>query len=235
MNTIFVCVYSPAPIAIAGLGSVLAGMDGFEMETAPSLEALRSQLAMRAANILLLETTGGLTLDGIRNLGSVAPKAKIILWVDGASMEFLSQAVAAGVAGVLGKNSSLEQHAECLRVIAAGYPWIERDLKSRLLSSERISLTPRERQIMGLLAQGRRNKEIAFSLGITEGTVKVYLSHLYAKIGAGDRFELALIALRNIAVSAPDKPGLENGASPNEPAIPFPIPGFVTRPRIGVR
>ena len=53
------------------------------------------------------------------------------------------------------------------------------------------------------LAQGLKNKEIAYRLGITEGTVKVYLSRLYGKLGVNDRFDLALFALKNLGPSQP--------------------------------
>jgi hypothetical protein len=59
-----------------------------------------------------------------------------------------------------------------------------------------------------LVTQGLKNKEIASVMGITEGTVKVYLSRLFGKIGARDRFELALIGLRN----APS--GMDFGSAP---------------------
>ena len=58
-------------------------------------------------------------------------------------------------------------------------------------------LTPREKQLIALLAQGLRNREIADSLDITEGTVRIYLSKLYLKTGSRDRFELALLGLPN--------------------------------------
>jgi two-component system nitrate/nitrite response regulator NarL len=58
-------------------------------------------------------------------------------------------------------------------------------------------LSPREGQLVTLLSHGLKNKEIGAALRITEGTVKVYLSRLYDKVGVQDRFELALYALRN--------------------------------------
>jgi DNA-binding CsgD family transcriptional regulator len=58
-------------------------------------------------------------------------------------------------------------------------------------------LTPREAQLISLLVQGLRNKEIAACLGITEGTVRIYLTKLFIKAGARDRFELAVFGLKN--------------------------------------
>ena len=78
---------------------------------------------------------------------------------------------------------------------------MDREANRKLASTNRIALAPRERHVTGLIAQGLSNKEIAWSLGITEGTVKVYLSKLFDKLGVSDRFELALVALKNLAVN----------------------------------
>jgi len=63
--------------------------------------------------------------------------------------------------------------------------------------STTVELTPRESQLVSLLVQGLRNKEIGSCLGITEGTVRVYLSKLFIKTGARDRLELAVFGLKN--------------------------------------
>ena len=60
-------------------------------------------------------------------------------------------------------------------------------------ASEMRSLTPRERAISGLVAQGKRNREIGDELGISEGTVKVHLHRIYEKLGVGNRTELAML------------------------------------------
>jgi DNA-binding CsgD family transcriptional regulator len=67
-----------------------------------------------------------------------------------------------------------------------------------LAAAKRVALSQREGQLITLLSRGLKNKEIAFILQITEGTVKVYLSHLFQKVGVKDRFELALFGLKNL-------------------------------------
>ncbi len=128
-------------------------------------------------------------------------------------------------------NSSVESHKDCIRSVAAGKVWVDQDISQKLLQMDKIAITPRERQLMGLLAQGLRNKEIAWSLGIAEGTVKVYLSHLFTKVGVSDRLELALLALRNIATGhqvVSDRASAPAG----DKAVPFSIPRLVSRERI---
>jgi DNA-binding CsgD family transcriptional regulator len=67
-----------------------------------------------------------------------------------------------------------------------------------VLSQQQVALTPRQGQIVALVAQGLKNKEIAFSLGITEGTVKVYLYKLFKKLGINDRLDMALYGRKNL-------------------------------------
>ena len=152
----------------------------------------------------------------------------MILWVDQISTEFASQVISAGVRGVLRKSMPVDTHLECFQKVAQGELGLEKILSDELLSSHRVVLTPRERQVMGLVAQGLRNKEIAYSLGVTEGTVKVYLSRLFQKVGASDRLDLALFALRNLAATGTfDAPPRQNAGAFNESLF---VTGFVSRP-----
>ena len=66
-----------------------------------------------------------------------------------------------------------------------------------LTRDELAPLTPRETDVVRCVAQGRRNKEIARELGISEGTVKMHLHNLYEKLSVGSRTELALLALEH--------------------------------------
>ena len=149
--------------------------------------------------ILAIEIGASVTLDTIGNLLSSIPSTRLVLWVDHVSGEFVSHCLALGVSGILSKRAGVESHIECFSRVAQGEVWIDRRIELSLAVASRIHLTPRERQIMSLLTQGLANKEIAWRLGISPGTVKVYLAKLFEKVGVGDRLELALMALRNMA------------------------------------
>ena len=114
----------------------------------------------------------------------------------------MNHCVSAGVTAVLSRRASVASHRECLAAVARGENWIDQSVLSSLLSGKSVKLTPRERQLMALVAQGLSNKEVAWRLEITEGTVKVYLSRLFSKAGVQNRFELALLALRNMSPAA---------------------------------
>jgi DNA-binding NarL/FixJ family response regulator len=125
-----------------------------------------------------------------------------------------------GVSGILCRNSRAELHLECLLTVARGEQWVDSRLAATLKESRQIHLSPRERQITSLLLQGLPNKEIAWQLGLSPGTVKVYLSRLFYKVGVADRYELALLALRNFTVdtrNASQRPGdVATGWLPSE-------------------
>ena len=106
--------------------------------------------------------------------------------------------MALGVRGILRKTLPSELLIKCLQRVNEGEFWFEKALTDSFLSAKRIALTKREGQLVSLLSQGLKNKEIASMLLISEGTVKVYLSRLFQKVGVKDRFEFALYGLKNL-------------------------------------
>src|SRR6476660_8646005 len=107
--------------------------------------------------------------------------------------------MALGVRGILRKTLPSDLLIKCLQRVNEGEFWFEKALTDSFLSAKRIALTKREGQLVSLLSQGLKNKEIASMLLISEGTVKVYLSRLFQKVGVKDRFELALFGLKNLS------------------------------------
>jgi DNA-binding NarL/FixJ family response regulator len=225
-----IVLYSVQPMLSAGLQVILAASEGYRLAAAcTDLRQLGEQIHRKAATLMLIELTPDVTLQALKELQAAGRTVPVILWVDHVSTEFASQVIAAGVRGILRKTMSVEEHLDCFRKVAAGELGLEKVLSDQLLSSQRVTLTPRERQVMGLVAQGLRNKEIAYTIGVTEGTIKVYLSRLFQKVGANDRLDLALFALRNMAAS-----GTVETVSHTAPDQPRPKPlfitGFVSRP-----
>lgn len=137
-------------------------------------------------------------LGSIRALQNVAPRSAIVLWAREVSTEMAHQAVEQGVLGFLSTTSTLGHFRDCLSTAARGELWMEGSLTMSLLNNRPISLSKRQSELISLLVQGLKNKEIAATLGISEGTVKAYLTTLYEKVGARDRFDLALYGLRNM-------------------------------------
>ncbi len=195
---IHVTVYSEEPFLLAGVEAALQGSQKFQLAGAcRTLEEIRAQLSVEAFGIALLDLTAAVTLPELHDLRLWHPRTAIVLWVDRVATEFASQAIFAGVRGILRRNLPIEQQLLCLEKVDAGELWVEPDLCHEMLATQQVPLTRREQQLVRLLAQGLKNKELAYTLGVTEGTVKVYLSRLFQKVGCKDRFELAIFALRN--------------------------------------
>jgi len=141
------------------------------------------------------------TFEVLSGLNDLARETKIVLWVHDISTELALQAMSLGIRGILRKTLPVETLCRCLNRVNDGELWFEKALTDSLMTARRYSLTRREGQLVALLSQGLKNKEIATALEISEGTVKVYLSRLFQKLGVKDRFELALYGLKNLSPS----------------------------------
>ena len=142
---------------------------------------------------------------------------RIVLWVNTISTELAFQAMGLGVRGILRKTLPTDLQVKCLQKVQAGELWFEKALTDSFLCARRVALTQREGQLVSLLSQGLKNKEIASTLMISEGTVKVYLSRLFQKVGVKDRFELALFGLKNLSTGQ---------LSTSEKGRPAAVPGL---------
>ena len=197
MRRIIVC--SRHSVLVAGFRTLIATPTGLEVVECPEIAKLRDLPAPAAeTDLVLIDVTSLDNLNSISDLDSRAANRGVILWVDWISPEFVRQSLQAGVQGILRKDASPELYRECLHQVGAGRLWLDSELSQQLLSGKTVRLSPRERQLVHLLTEGLRNKEIAGRMNITEGTAKAYLSRLFEKTGASDRFELAMFALKNL-------------------------------------
>jgi DNA-binding NarL/FixJ family response regulator len=164
------------------------------------------------ADVLIMDLTSDVTAAVLSELKRTAPECKIVLWANSLSTELAFQAMGLGVRGILRRTLGPGLIVKCIQRVHQGELWFEKALTDRFLSSTRVALTRREGQLVALLSQGKKNKEIAAQSLISEGTVKVYFSKLFQKVGVKDRFELALYGLKNLtagqgqAADAPQGP-----------------------------
>jgi DNA-binding NarL/FixJ family response regulator len=198
-----IVVGSPYSILVAGFRVLVAETRGLDVFAYADMAALEKCLEVCAsggdpADLLLIDIDSIVTLQGLHESRRLAPDAGLILWVNWVSSEFVRAAIQSGVRGILRRSAPVEMYNECLESVAAGQLWLEEEMSEKLLSEKSVRLSPRERQLVGLLTEGLRNKEIAGRMNITEGTAKAYLSRLFEKTGASDRFELAMFALKNL-------------------------------------
>ena len=159
-----------------------------------TIEAVHPQVVL----IDIVERLDFMALEALHNR---CPGCRIVLWAASMSVEMAHYARSAGISGVLRKDAGNDLLMRCIRTVAEGGLWFERSLLNSLLQVREVRLSPRERQLLRLIAQGYSNKQIGGELMISEGTVKVYLAKLFRKVGVHDRYELALHGLRGLGVS----------------------------------
>ena len=194
-----VLIFTDEPVLGEAARSFAGGVSGVgPVFVCGSINDLIESLRQQSPDLLLADWKPGLTLDVLAGIRNSAPHCKIVLWSYSVSAEAAFQATTVGVRGILRRTCSVELMSKCLRKVLDGELWFEKALTDSFLSMETVSLSRREAQLVTLLSQGLRNKEIAAVLDIAEKTVKVYLTHLFRKLGVKDRFELALFGLKNL-------------------------------------
>ena len=172
-------------------------------------EALRAVEELEPEILLLdLQMPGGTGMDVLRTLRAAGSKLPVVLLTAAIDNPALMEAKALHAQGMVLKNSDPAYLLECLERVRTGGTWVDPELRIRsdelteaFGASGRPTLAPRERQLVGFVRRGLRNKEIAEQLGVTEGTVKVYLHAIFEKLGVNSRTELAIRADEFLAES----------------------------------
>jgi DNA-binding NarL/FixJ family response regulator len=126
-------------------------------------------------------------------------RTRILLLTAGLEPEPIVEAIRLDVDGLILKGAAGDELVRAAAAVLAGGRWIDEEAMAqvggRLVEPRAAgSLTPRETDVVRCVALGRRNKEIARDLGISEGTVKMHLHNLYEKLGVSSRTELAILA-----------------------------------------
>lgn len=130
-------------------------------------------------------------LNGIEAIAAIiekSPRARIIVLTTYSGDEDIFRALQAGARAYLLKDIKGHELLNAIRAVHAGQRPLPPEIASRLAERvHRSELSPRELEILKLIAKGRSNKEIASSLSISEGTVRVHASNIFGKLGCGDR------------------------------------------------
>jgi DNA-binding NarL/FixJ family response regulator len=147
--------------------------------------------------IMDLRLPGMSGLDAIQAIRRQHPEAKFIVLTSFVGDEQIHRALLAGVQGYLFKDLVRRELIAAIRAVHQGRRYIPAEVSERLYeNTPRVDLTPREVDVLRIVAQGRSNKEIATVLGISEFTVKGYVQSAIGKLNARDRTHAVILALQ---------------------------------------
>ena len=218
MTPIRVLIADGHPIVLEGLRNVLNQQATIQVvgEAADGMEAIEKAVALDPDVVMMdlrMPRVDGLTV--LRSIHTRAPRSKVILFSGADSKDEFVEAMKLGCSGILSKESAVSLIERSIAKVYAGEIWLDSNTTAAVIrqfasptefpapanngktSRERAQLSQREREIIILIAQGYKNKEIAEKMFITEQTVKNHLHNVFDKLGVSDRLELALYAIHN--------------------------------------
>jgi two-component system, NarL family, nitrate/nitrite response regulator NarL len=206
-----VSICETQPLTVKGLSHLLEVCDDLSFGTSHSTPA-EWMLSPGAEHTDVLIIDKGLgakvVLDALAQLPAEegpgrATKPYVVVWgmsiTEAEALRFLQ----GGAKGIIRKSADGQTILACLRAVSVGRSWMQDSVFREALLPEaqmRTDLTPREHQVMELVEQGFKNREIAQELGIRPGTVKIHLKHIFEKTGVRGRHGLALNGLRQKGV-----------------------------------
>ena len=199
----------------AGLGQLIGTFDGVAVTgTAGTAEEALALVAGPGADVVLmdLEMPGTDGIAATRALRAAHPGAAVVILTSFNDRARILAATDAGAIGYLLKDASPDDLERGIRAAARGESPLDPRAAGALLGRERPpeepgGLSPREREVLALVAEGLPNKLIARRLGISEKTVKAHLTSVFRTIGVDDRTQAAVWAMRNGVAEPPGPPG----------------------------
>ena len=210
-NRKIVSICETQPLTVKGLVHLLEGTEDLAFgssHTSPA-EWMLSAGAEKTDVLIIDKGLGAKTvLDALSQLPAEhgAPRSTVpavVVWgmsiTEAEALKFLQS----GAKGIVRKSADTNTVLACLRAVAQGRSWMQDSVFRESATVEthvRTDLTPREHQVMELVEQGFKNREIAQELGIRPGTVKIHLKHIFEKTGVRGRHGLALNGLRQKGV-----------------------------------
>ena len=138
-------------------------------------------------------------MDGIqviKELRHISPEARIVVLSSFGGGDDVTNAIQSGASGYVLKSMPLQQVLEAVRAVHQGGLYLPKELANRMGQRIQSEMSPRELEVLSLIAKGRSNKEIASELGIVESTVKTHVTNIFGKLGAVDRTQAITIAIK---------------------------------------
>jgi two-component system nitrate/nitrite response regulator NarP len=193
------------PIFLDGLQQFLETNDHVVEDTARTAADALRKVAEGSFDVLILDVTmvegGGLhILKTLRGAGNQVP---VIFLTVGLKPAETMEAVRLGVNGIVLKHNDPSNLLSCIDAVNRGDSWIDPTIIERVLRRSlagqsvailpQYDLTRRQEELVKLVGEGLRNREIARRCGLTEGTVKLHLHNIYTKLGISSRAQLIMM------------------------------------------
>ncbi len=193
--------------ALAGVGDVAAIHEAGDFESAKALV-----LANEDVDLLLLDLSmpGASGLSGLISLRGIHPTVPVVVVSAHDDPVTIRRALDLGASGFISKSASMEEIRAAVRTVLAGNIaapvgmdlGIERDPEISDLIRRLHALTPQQTRVLGMIAEGLLNKQIAYELGVSEATVKAHVSAILQKLDVDSRTQ-AVIRLGRIGGDSP--------------------------------
>ena len=209
-QSVRVLIADSGPIQSQLLARALRGKREFEVETVDlNTSAVHAFLQTHSVDVLLAAGNNLPDLSLLRWLRVSYPKVAPVLLAENDDRDLVVNALRAGARGIfLFTQTAFPMLCKCIHCVFRGEVWINSQQMNyvldslsdvptlRVLSSTgRSLLTPREEQVVALVADGLTNRAVASELGLSEHTIKKYLLRIFDKVGISSRVELVLYAL----------------------------------------
>ena len=195
-----VLVVDDHPVVRDGLKAIISsepdmevvGDVGLGQEAVCVYSELRPSVVLM--DLLLPDISGA---EAIRQICRKSPDALIIVLTTLDGDEEIYRALEAGARGYLLKDMVRRELIQAIRQVALGRRYIPSQIGTRIAENyPRMEITGREVEILNLIAIGKKNKDIAFALAVSESTVNAHIKHILAKLNASDRTHAVTVALR---------------------------------------
>lgn len=178
-------------------------------EAGTAEEAIAQALALHPDVVVMdIRLPGRSGIDACREIVQRLPEAKVIMLTSYAEDELLFEAIAAGAAGYVLKRIGSDDLVRAIETVGRGEALLSPEVTARVMARMReaarqsaraafADLTEQELQVLGLVARGMTNREIARALHLSEGTVRNYVSAILSKLGLSNRAEAAAYAVKH--------------------------------------
>jgi DNA-binding NarL/FixJ family response regulator len=188
------------PVFREGLVTIISSQPDMELiwQASNAAEAVTEFRRHRPDITLMdLRLTGSSGIDALIAIREEFPEARVIILTSSGSDAELQKAMRAGAAAYVLKTTPKNELLTVIRSVCRGHKYVSAEVAARLAENMgEESLTDRELQVLQLIREGNRNKQIADRLSIAEATVNFHIKNLVAKLGANDRAHAVSIAIR---------------------------------------